>query len=187
MAQPDDYLRGWVDQLVAMQDCMAQINTDTDPALRKFCAQKPSDLLLSAQTQTALGICLNDASGLAIPGNAVANSATFRAFLDTCYRPLMDAIVGLMWQQATDAGGNYGNMSLAQFGAIKISVAFPDAAAIDNLCLRLEAASTPTGGAGPLFPQNDPQFRLALSKANATVLQAAQSMPTQPAAVLQAP
>ena len=97
MAQPDDYLRGWVDQLVAIQDCMAQINTDTDPALRKFCAQKPSDLLLSAQTQTALGICANNASGLAIPGSAVANSATFRALLDTCYRPLVDAIVGLMW------------------------------------------------------------------------------------------
>lgn len=176
MADADDFLRGWVDQLAAMQACAANISTDTNPALAKFCAQKPSDLL-SPATQNQFGICMS--GNVAIPAGSIAAAATFRALVDVCYRALMNALVGLMRQQAADAnpGGNFGGMSLPDFSAVKISVAFSGTPAIGDLCNRLGTASTPTGGATPLFPPAAPAFRKLLVQPNTTVLQAAQSLP----------
>jgi hypothetical protein len=182
MAVADEFLKDWVIQLAAMQACMAPISNDTDAALGKFCARKPSDLLPSAATQSQLGICMSNVSNMAVPASAIAAAATFRALLDTCFRPLINAILAAMRAQATDDGGNFGTMPLNQFDAVKISVAFPTPAAIDGLCNRLAAASTPTAGASPLFPANDPAFREILASPGATVLQAAQSLPVKPAA-----
>jgi hypothetical protein len=166
MPDADDFLKTWIHQLTAMQSCMIQINTDTDPALAKFQLQKHADLLLTPHHQEQLRSSFLHKTNLTITAAAFAACGTFHELLDTCYRALLNAVVGLMREQA---GGAFGDMSLSDFAAVKTSIAFPSGS-IDGLCERLAA------NMDPLFAANNPRFRAMLGKPDTTVLSAAQSI-----------
>jgi len=166
MADADDFLKTWIDQLTTMQSCMSQINTDTDPALTKFHLQRHADLLLTSHHQEQFRSSFFHKTNLTVTAAAFAACGTFHELLDTCYRPLLNAVVGLMREQA---GGNFGDMSLDDFSAVKASIAFPSDA-IDGLCERLAA------NMDPLFVATNPRFRAILGKPDTTILSAAQSI-----------
>src|SRR2546429_9735730 len=96
MAAEDNFLKGWVDQLKTMQDCMSQVNTDTDPDLPKFYAQKHADLLLNASIKQTFTATFQDRTNIPINDDHFTNSSTYRELLDRCYRTLQQAVIVLM-------------------------------------------------------------------------------------------
>ena len=169
MADADDSLTTWVHQLTAMQSCMMQINTDTETDLAKFYAQKHADLLLSPHQKEQLRSCFFHKTNLTITDDAFNNCGNFHELLEACYLPLLNPVVGLLREQATDDGGPYGDMSLSEFGAVKTLTAFP-AGSIDRLCARMAADMD------PLFKATNQAFRAILGKPDITVVAAAQSI-----------
>ena len=142
MAAEDDFLKGWVDQLKTMQQCMRQVNTDADPDLAKFYAQKPSDLLLNDAIKRTFCSCFQNRTGIPINDDQPANATTYRDLLDRCYRPLQQAVIVVMRAVAVSHDPTLNAVPEETFGTVLAARALP-AANIDEVCHRLEADMTP--------------------------------------------
>ncbi|HXJ44181.1 MAG TPA: hypothetical protein VNH18_33145 [Bryobacteraceae bacterium] len=169
MASADDFLRGWVNQLETMQQCMNDVNTDTDPDLLKFSAQKHGDLLLTPMIRTTFIATFQDKTNIAINEDHFAGCASFRELLDRCYRPLQLAVVIVMRAAAVANDPTLAEITEPKFGTVAASRALPGVV-LAGLMVRLQGAMSPlfqTGAAA------EARVRDAIGKPGATVGSAA--------------
>jgi hypothetical protein len=172
MTPEDDFLKSWVDQLKTMQDCMKQVNTDTDPDLAKFYAQKHADLLPTELMKLTFCSCFQDRTGLAINDDHFANSSTFRELLDRCYRPVQQAVIVVMRAVALSHDPSLSSVPEETFGTVPAARALP-VAVIDELSHRLGTDMSPLYKAGS---PSEVKLRQAIAKPDATVRSAAQAI-----------
>lgn len=165
MASADTFLKTWVDQLKTMQECMNDLNTDTDQNLLKFAAQKHADLLISAMIRTTFVATFQARTEIAINDDHFAASTTYRELLDQCYRTLQQAVVVLMRAVAVENDPSLADIPAQRFGAVKTAQALP-ASVLGRLVQRLEAAMTPLFRAGT---PAEAKLRDAIGKPDATV------------------
>lgn len=165
MSVEDNFLKAWVDQLKTMQECMRELNTDTDPALENFYAQKHADLLLSDLIRQTFCSNFQDRTNIAISDEHFTNCATFHELLDRCFRLLPQGIVIVIRAVAVAHDATLASIPEESFGTVPAARAVP-AGVMGELSIRLARNLSPLYRAGSAAER---RLREAAAKPGATV------------------
>ena len=165
MAQEDQDLVSWFDQLRSMRTCMKNLNADTKDELAEFHRQKVADLLLTGDQKKNFQSCFFEKSQQTISEDDLKNATTFGDLLSRCYRSLSNAVLMLLRRVAIESGTATDGVTPADFAKQKTKDVYPTAEAVDTLCDRL--ADSMSG----IFPEaraKQEDFRKKLAQADTT-------------------